>query len=423
MRFNFCVVHVTLIILLLVTRAEMGTNVSSSTYLESFTKLRTTMQARLASSNKIPPKYYPFQIPIRLNFEPLQIIFVDEVSQAIMVSSSITIVWADPVVGWDPRDYGGIDTLEMETDYFWTPKIYIPKSSDSSVKLIAFTDNVQVSSRGVVSTMIPIITTTLCNLDLTFFPFDTHSCIMVFLESNMYNLTHLELPPKGISFYFGTNAAWILVGYKCYTQTSHYTPAFYYIVCSIEMSRRSAFYVVNLIGPMAMTSAVTLVVFWLPAEGGEKMTFAVSMFLSSSVFYNYILEIMPRSMENPPRLNLLLVFNGILIMLVTAATTIVLRRYERQEFSQRGTESPGHSSHADKRAESRLFYPPRNNSVSPEPAEQVHHSYLNLQEMDLPTLDRQVKARSCWKGQMSYEQLDMIFFTLMSTLTLPFHKK
>ncbi|CAL1542155.1 unnamed protein product, partial [Lymnaea stagnalis] len=254
----------------------------------------------------------------------LQIILVDEVSQSIVLSAAITLVWVEPSVSWDPKQYGGIESLELEPGAFWAPTIYIPKTADNSVKVVPLTNTVQISYKSRVSTLIPIITTTLCNLDLTFFPFDTHECNIVFIESGMYNVTSLNLPPMGISAYFGTNAAWVLVSYVCNTQASHYQPIFDYIVCTVKMSRRSAFYVVNLIGPMAMTSLVTLVVFWLPAEGGEKMTFVVSMFLSSSVFYNYILEIMPRSMESPPRLNLLLVFNGLLIMLATAATAYVL---------------------------------------------------------------------------------------------------
>ncbi|XP_059153280.1 neuronal acetylcholine receptor subunit alpha-4-like [Physella acuta] len=400
-------------------------------YLDSFSRLRDMVEGRLALINRAPPKYYPYRPPIYLSYEPLQIIVVDEVFQSLMISSAVTLAWIDLGVKWNPADYNGIDSLEIESDLFWTPSIYIPKTADNSVKMLTLTDTVKVSNIGLVSTLIPIITTTLCNLDLTFFPFDKHTCSIIFIESGMYNLSYHNVTPMGISSYFGTNAAWVLVSSVCYTQTSHYKPVFNYIVCDVEMSRRSAFYVVNLIGPMAMTSVITLVVFWLPAEGGEKMTFVVSMFLSSSVFYNYILDIMPRSMESPPRMNLLLVFNGLLIMLATAATAFVLRRYEQQCIEGLGQSSPAatpeevalnQKHQPPERPKSvQLFYSRRHNAVSPVPPEVTKHNNLNhcvYEPDDKVEVKVEGKKRCCGDRKLTYEELDRIFFVLMTILTI-----
>lgn len=127
-----------------------------------------------------------------------------------------------------------------------------------------------------------------------------------------------------------------MLDYGCgTTQTQTYFPRFNYVTCYVQIRRRSAFYVANLIAPMTLTSLMTILVFWIPAETEEKISFLVSLFTSTSVFLNYVIDMIPRSIETIPRVSLFVFAINIQVILATAATALVLRRYRSEQQHKR----------------------------------------------------------------------------------------
>ena len=69
-----------------------------------------------------------------------------------------------------------------------------------------------------------------------------------------------------------------------------------YLNCHVTIERQSTFYVANILVPMALTSMVTLVVFIIPANSGEKTGFLLKIYISTSVYLNFIVDFLPKSM-------------------------------------------------------------------------------------------------------------------------------
>ena len=69
---------------------------------------------------------------------------------------------------------------------------------------------------------------------------------------------------------------------------------------TLILRRRSSFYVSYLIIPCVFLSALSLLVFYLPAECGEKLTLSITNLLALVVFQQLIAEAMPPSGEDPP---------------------------------------------------------------------------------------------------------------------------
>ena len=69
---------------------------------------------------------------------------------------------------------------------------------------------------------------------------------------------------------------------------------------TIVMRRKTLFYAVNLILPCVLISVLSMVVFYLPATAGEKITMSVSIFLALIVF----LQVLVTSMLPPSSLSL-----------------------------------------------------------------------------------------------------------------------
>ncbi|XP_072024580.1 neuronal acetylcholine receptor subunit alpha-10-like [Amphiura filiformis] len=68
----------------------------------------------------------------------------------------------------------------------------------------------------------------------------------------------------------------------------------------LVLKRRSKYYISYLILPCLFLSALSVLVFYLPAECGEKLTLAITNLLALVVFQQLVAESMPPSGEDPP---------------------------------------------------------------------------------------------------------------------------
>ncbi len=68
---------------------------------------------------------------------------------------------------------------------------------------------------------------------------------------------------------------------------------YYDITFNITMRRKTLFHTVNLIIPCVAISFLTVLVFYLPSDSGEKITLCISILLSLTVFFLLLAEIIP----------------------------------------------------------------------------------------------------------------------------------
>lgn len=67
------------------------------------------------------------------------------------------------------------------------------------------------------------------------------------------------------------------------------------VTFNLTMRRKTLFYTVNLIIPCVGISFLTILVFYLPSDSGEKVTLAISILVSLTVFFLLLAEIIPVS--------------------------------------------------------------------------------------------------------------------------------
>ncbi len=71
----------------------------------------------------------------------------------------------------------------------------------------------------------------------------------------------------------------------------------------IHIRRRTVYYLYNVIFPCVMMSALTLLVFCLPPDSGEKVTMGITVLLAFSVFLLRLGEDLPETSEFIPLLS------------------------------------------------------------------------------------------------------------------------
>ena len=99
---------------------------------------------------------------------------------------------------------------------------------------------------------------------------------------------------------------------------------------SLKMRRKTTFYTVCLVLPMMLTSFMNTLVF-LVLQSGEKVSFLVSIFVSTSVFVSFFKDVMPRGLDSVPATMKLLIGVIVQSLLVLLATLFIMSRDRQQD--------------------------------------------------------------------------------------------
>lgn len=192
----------------------------------------------------------------------------------------------------------------------------------------------------------PAIYKSSCIIDVEFFPFDIQKCKLKFgswtYDGNQVDLRHIcandshNNDNKTINYRiengidllnFSSSVEWDILEV---TAVKNVTPpnspdiTFY-----IEMRRKTLFYTVNLIIPCVCISFLTVLVFYLPSDSGEKITLCISILLSLTLFFLLLAEIIPPTSIVVPLIGKYLLFTMILVTLSILVTVIVLNVHFR----------------------------------------------------------------------------------------------
>ncbi|VDM55526.1 unnamed protein product, partial [Angiostrongylus costaricensis] len=101
------------------------------------------------------------------------------------------------------------------------------------------------------------------------------------------------------------------------------------ITYEIHLRRKTLFYTVNLIFPSVGISFLTALVFYLPSDGGEKISLCISILISLTVFFLLLVEIIPSTSLVIPLIGKYLLFTMVLVTLSVVVTVITLNVHYR----------------------------------------------------------------------------------------------
>ncbi|VEL32560.1 unnamed protein product [Protopolystoma xenopodis] len=96
------------------------------------------------------------------------------------------------------------------------------------------------------------------------------------------------------------------------------------VVYTIKLRRKTLFYTVNLIIPCVMVSFLSICVFYLPADAGEKMTLSISILLALVVFLLLISKILPPTSTSIPLISCYLLFAFIINIFAILVTVMII---------------------------------------------------------------------------------------------------
>lgn len=99
---------------------------------------------------------------------------------------------------------------------------------------------------------------------------------------------------------------------------------------NITIRRKTLFYTVNLIIPCVNISFLSVLVFYLPSDSGEKLTLGISILVALLVFYLLLIDLIPPTSLVIPLLGKYLLFTLILVNLSILLTIFILNLHHRK---------------------------------------------------------------------------------------------
>uniref|UniRef100_A0A4W4GC34 Cholinergic receptor, nicotinic, alpha 3 n=1 Tax=Electrophorus electricus TaxID=8005 RepID=A0A4W4GC34_ELEEL len=306
----------------------------------SMTKLTITAEHKLFSM--IFSKYNQYIRPVENVSDPVivqfevsmsQLVKVDEVNQIMETNLWLRHIWNDYKLRWDPRAFGGVEFIRVPSNRIWKPDIVLYNNAVGDFQVDDKTKAL-LRYNGDVTWIPPAIFKSSCKIDVTYFPFDYQNCTMKF-GSWTYDKAKIDLVLIGTTINlkdFWESGEWMIIdapGYKHDIKYNCCEEIYTDITYSLYIRRLPLFYTINMIIPCLLISFLTVLVFYLPSDCGEKVTLCISVLLSLTVFLLVITETIPSTSLVIPLIGEYLLFTMIFVTLSIVITVFVLNVHYR----------------------------------------------------------------------------------------------
>ncbi|KAG8199968.1 hypothetical protein JTE90_006212 [Oedothorax gibbosus] len=277
------------------------------------------------------------RLTVKMGLRLSQLIDVNLKNQIMTTNVWVEQEWNDYKMRWDPDDYGGVTKLHVPAELIWLPDIVLYNNADGNYEVTIMTKAI-LHFDGMVHWKPPAIYKSSCLMDVEYFPFDEQTCFMKFgswtYDGYTVDLKHKhqreEEPeiPMGIDLSeFYLSVEWDIMAVPARRKERFYScceEPYPDITYNITIRRKTLFYTVNLIIPCVAISFLSILVFYLPSDSGEKVSLSISIMLSLGVFFLLLSEIIPPTSLTVPLLGKYLLFTMILVSFSVMVTIAVL---------------------------------------------------------------------------------------------------
>ncbi|KAK2175745.1 hypothetical protein NP493_711g03120 [Ridgeia piscesae] len=266
-------------------------------------------------------------VPVEIQFSLMHIKELDVRSQVLTTTGLLILQWVDERLRWDPREYNNLTQITIEAKHLWQPEFVVINGAERVYKryghfraILSHDGSIRWEPGGAFKTM--------CQIDITYYPFDDQLCSLVFgawsyRTSNM-NLTS---PSAKINLdSYKANGEWQI------TTTEVQRNEFFYGCCPnerfsnvafrIHLRRRYTYYILNVILPSILTSVLLLSIFF--CTPGQKVQIGVVVLLSFRIFLLNVADNIPKTSDHVPLLGIYLTCTMAITTLSMVLTVFVL---------------------------------------------------------------------------------------------------
>ncbi|XP_029646611.1 acetylcholine receptor subunit beta-type unc-29-like [Octopus sinensis] len=223
-------------------------------------------------------------LKINVSLDIREIIELD-ISKGVLTSNLVFgAKWYDINLAWNKTLKGNISRVTIKASAIWHPIIQICNSVTGKSK---FDEDKKVTVRhdGIVFLYTEKIFHTYCKINMEKYPFDAHMC---HLEICMEEKTRSEAVISSCTYDLGPQNEF----HEWEFLFSNSTESKFTATAVIRAKRKITLVTVTKVIPVIMLTILILAVYLLPAESGEKVSYAVTLFLSNIVLLSEASQLM-----------------------------------------------------------------------------------------------------------------------------------
>ncbi|XP_078691683.1 neuronal acetylcholine receptor subunit alpha-10-like [Branchiostoma floridae x Branchiostoma belcheri] len=259
-----------------------------------------------------------------------QIIDLAEKEQTFRINIWLRLYWVDEYLTWNASEHGGVDSLTIHSSDIWRPDIFLYNNIAETYGAIEPITDVTVTSDGRVSYLQPAIFTSACLVDITKFPFDKQECLLEFgswiYDGGKVNISLVN--PTADRGIFTLNEEWILNGVPMTRLVTIYPccpDPYVTIVLTLQLERRSYFYMFNMVLPCIILMVLNVFGFYIPPDSGERLGFFITILLALVVFLQVLSDSLPKTSTTTPQLGQFFAATIALVGVSCLASIVVIR--------------------------------------------------------------------------------------------------
>lgn len=148
----------------------------------------------------------------------------------------------------------------------------------------------------------PAILSTSCDMDITYFPYDSQACEIELASWGFHtDAVNMTLYRSNINLVeYRTNGEWDLVSTSQTTNEllDEDNLAYSELLFRIVVKRLPSHYVMSIIFPVIVTAVLTSVTFILPVDSGEKVGYILTVLLALAVLLTLFADNMPTTSKH-----------------------------------------------------------------------------------------------------------------------------
>ncbi|XP_025112893.1 neuronal acetylcholine receptor subunit beta-3-like [Pomacea canaliculata] len=270
---------------------------------------------------EVRPVYFDFNSTfVFIAFSLFSIVDMNEQDQTIKTNALLTIEWLDQYLSWNTGDFGDIESILVKQNMLWLPDIVVDNTVTPQTELGYKNLQVRILNFGVMDWQPTGVFETSCDIDVTYYPFDTQVCSIVFttaMSTSDELSIFIDKSNPVLLDNFSPDGIWDVVNTSAENKEAENKKAS--IVFSLQLKRRPTFYVLNIILPVVFLAMTSSLVFALPAESGEKMSLSITVLLAFRCLPVPRHDAMPKTSV---QVSLLMVY-VILLMALTAFSVVL----------------------------------------------------------------------------------------------------
>ncbi|KAK3106248.1 hypothetical protein FSP39_015984 [Pinctada imbricata] len=252
---------------------------------------------------------------------------MNELDESLTTTGNLKIKWKDTRLTWNTTKYSGQKLTYRSQQDVWKPDLVLSNGNSKIHELGNRFYFVVIHHTGDINWEPYEVLTTVCNMDMTYFPYDKQICYINFriwsfshTDVSIAAASHLKLTTTG-------NGIWAVedTSSEVVLEDSHHTAKF-----KVVLRRKPQFFIFNVVLPIAILGLVSTVVFLIPVDSGEKTGFSMTVFLSFAVFISIVSAELPKNSDNYSLLSIYVVAEVLFSVFLLVISSIQLRLYHRK---------------------------------------------------------------------------------------------